>query len=317
MSGEVRSRNKVNVVLLLVCLISVGVIGHLLGSNSPGYARVFGNWLGAMMIGYVIAWPFTRAPEKKEKRGTITLALSLIFLLLANYQKIQDVSDIRAGLSAVRDTVSHRDLIKKLEDNEQNRTLEAMRIANEASENSTNEIIYLFQNLKSPVLETPVSFDKARYDDLVRYRQELKNAHGRALEAIEKVRFIHAREREIVADKIKPLRFQPEFENGLIKGLVRRNNDYGGYFIKLLKAKSVEFELSYQMLSVLISEHGKFSVSQDGTYLFQNVSVVDGFNDIYVALIANQENLIRIEKEGAGLDARYQDKFHEVIKRKF
>jgi len=319
MAAEDNERGKIrtyNIGMLLLAGVSIVALNLYIYQNFAfGFGHLFGNYVGAVLISWVPAWAFTRKPETNKFRAPIALSLALAVLLGSNFKQVQLIYDVKEAKKVLAGVAGPADLKRKLDEGSDNRVLAAGKFIFKASEDTRKEITALIVGINPPELDAPMDYEKASLSDLKSYRMALKTAEGNALMAEAQINFIFAREKARVKDYLKDNQFEYDFKRGVLEGIEPRHKDYISYFKRFLKLKAEELGLTYQLLSLLIKEHGQYKRNMSGTFIFANDSATAGFNELLANLNSNQEHLQKLLAEGEVIDQRYLKKFQKFLSR--
>lgn len=283
------------------------------GSFTSDIAFLFGNWIATTLISGVICSLVTRRAEWRHLRFGLTLLVSLCLLVAINGAKIRTFNQTKDALQTLSAVSGPADLQRKLDADDGNPVLAFTRYGVQAATASMEEIQQIMAKITPPELEAPVEFEKSSIDDLKRYRNALKIAEGNVAAAVPQVEFVYAQEWSKIKIYLDKASLDPDFKSSALRGVAHRHEDYKPYFEKFLKLKGEEFSLTGQLMSVLISEYGKFYRNNNGVFVFSNVSVVSGFNDVVRKIRLNEEAQADLFKLSEALDQRYQRNFQKFI----
>jgi hypothetical protein len=211
---------RYNIGMLVATGLAAVVLGSIVYESwAQGISYFVGSFLGGLIICWPVAWGFTRRPERKNFRASITLSLALAATLGVNTRTVLVAMDAREARKILADVAGPADLERTLSKNSDNRVLALMRFGAEAAREARDELEQLFNNVKPPELEAPIAYNGVQLSDLETYRRAFKIAEGNALAAASQVDFVLAREKARLDSYLKANRFDDDFRRSALKGL--------------------------------------------------------------------------------------------------
>lgn len=301
-------------VAALITAASILAVAHQLGGDLPmALARQFGTWLGSFAVAGAITLLVVRG-SSRHWRGPVSLALALPLFLSQSVKSLTLATEAKQAREVLSTIAGPEDARVKLAANQDNQFVAVAKVANEAGEDAAKEISAIMLALTPPELEGVTSLATATNEELREYHRLLKTAEHNALAAPSQVDFIFQRQRARVITHIESSRLDAPTRASAIEEMARIQQELGSYLKELFALKAREFELSSQVVAVLIREGPRVFVDPvDGKWTFESESALRAFDELATELAAIEQRLAAHIARGEEIDARYRAGFEQAF----
>lgn len=286
----------------------VGLAGLNYESLTAGMPYYFGQWMVALLFGWVISL----FQPQKSRRGVITLWAALPILLLFNIRESLDAFESREAKSALTNVAGPAALDNVLATKSHNRIIRTMGFVRASAEESMNEIAALSDKLSPPEMLSPIRYDVADEQTLRKQLNVMNQISALAAGMPAQVEFVFKAERSKIALQLDKEGFSSDFKTATLVEVDARISDYSKAINKVVDLKRVYVDQFASVISIYISEQGKYHTNPEGNLIFTNAAVVDGFNETLAAVAKTEAAMAAAVEEMAELDKRYTAKFQEL-----
>lgn len=296
----------------LITVASVVSVAHQLGGDlQMSLARQAGTWLGSFAVAGAITLLIVRRGSR-HWRGPVSLTLALLLFLSQSVKSLRIATELEQARDVLSTVSGPEDARAKLAANQDNQVLAFAKVASDSGEDVSKEIAALMLSLSPPELDSPMSLATASADELREYHRLFKTAQQNTLAAPSQVDFIFQRQRARVSAHLDSSRLDAETRTYALGEVANVQGELGGYLKELLELKGREFELSAQLVAVLIREGPRVFVDPvDGKWTFENESALNAFNQVAAELAAIEQRLAAHIERGEEIDARFQARFEQ------
>ena len=261
--------------------------------------------LALILAAVVVMYPFTRRRRKRWYLPSV-LTAALVALLASEAPKAFETYQARQYIALLRDSSGPEDLHSRLSGSRNPFILAHLFVVKSAG-TTLNDIDVLIRGIMPPELMAPQNPVTASQSELRSLKQITDKAKVTARSAQGQVDTLFGLERRRLLDYLAQATMSEEFKSSVLKGVDAKIADYGPYYKRLFALKEAQYDVLSRYYSLLEQEHGHFTVTSYGRFVFENDQVVSLFNEVVSASQDTLQELERHIRHGDDLDARYQD----------